>query len=80
MPEYDQGRGKRNAGSAPIKKEKAEKPPLKRYVPEDDADPIVKEAYELVQASSEGVIEVAGKQPGFTKGTVEGIIDAFKDK
>lgn len=57
MAEFDQDRGKLNAGSAPIEVPAAKKPPLKNYVPDENADPVVKEAYKLSQEMTDHQME-----------------------
>ncbi|NLW78972.1 MAG: hypothetical protein GXY32_06140 [Ruminococcaceae bacterium] len=81
MAEFDQDRGIRNAGSGIIPEAKAKQPPRKNYVPEQDADPLVKEAYKKTQeATREAVADMTeGKQAGFTKSSVDGVLEARQE-
>lgn len=78
MAEFDQDRGIRNAGSGIIPEAKQKQPPRKNYVPEKDADPLVKEAYEMTQEATRKAVEgmSEGKQTGFTKTSVDGVLEA----
>ncbi|MDL2219105.1 hypothetical protein LJC04_02035 [Ruminococcaceae bacterium OttesenSCG-928-O06] len=69
MAVYDQGRAKRNAGTAPIAPKAKKTPPLKAdYVPKESDAPIVKEAYAKKQAALQR--DMASLQTG---GNIQGL-------
>ena len=83
MSEFDQDRAKLDAGSAPLpEKEEALNPRKPDYIPKPDDDPIVKEAYREKQHDlHEQVtrVQTQGEQKGFTKASVEGVLEARED-
>lgn len=80
MSEFDQGRAKVDAGSAPLpEKEEKIAPRKPDYIPQPDDDPIVKEAYRQKQHDlHEQVtrVQTQGEQKGFTKVSVDGVLEA----
>lgn len=83
MAEFDQGKAKRNAGTAPIQTPKKKMPPRIDYVPGDEAPVIAKKAYDLSQQQAQDQLDnvvAKGRQPGFTKASVEGVLEDFEEK
>ena len=80
MAEFDQGRGKRNAGSAPIQPPKEKIIPLKEdYVPTEADAPIVHQAYEKKQRELDAQLslnQTQGKQKGFSKSSLDDVLAA----
>ena len=80
MAEFDQDRGIRNAGSAPLSKPQKPIIPLKEdYVPTADDDEIVHLAYQKKQQDLQKQVEqvqTTGKQAGYTKLDCEDMVNS----